>query len=285
MRKCYMSAPLPFVGQKRMFAKEFIKVLEQFKDKAVFVDLFGGSGLLSHITKCKRPDATVVYNDFDGYRERLRAIPQTNVLLADFRRLAAGVSKNKPIRGAARERILERIALAEKEWGYVDYITVSSALMFSMKYAMSLESMRKETLYNNIRKTDYPPCLDYLDGLTVTSCDYKELYGKYKDVHGVVFLVDPPYLSTEVGTYKMYWRLSDYLDVLNVLSDKPFVYFTSNKSSIIKLCEWIGANKALGNPFKDCQRVEFNAHMNYSAKYTDIMLYKSQSDSNCVKSA
>lgn len=46
-----------------MFAREFIKVLEQFKDKTVFVDLFGGSGLLSHITKHQRPDATVVYND------------------------------------------------------------------------------------------------------------------------------------------------------------------------------------------------------------------------------
>lgn len=31
MRKQYMSAPLPFVGQKRMFAKEFIKVLGQFR--------------------------------------------------------------------------------------------------------------------------------------------------------------------------------------------------------------------------------------------------------------
>ncbi len=30
--------------------------------------------------------------------------------------------------------------------------------MFSMKYATSLEAMRKETLYNNIRKTDYSPC-------------------------------------------------------------------------------------------------------------------------------
>ena len=274
MRKMYLSAPLPFVGQKRMFAKEFIKVLEQFKDKTVFVDLFGGSGLLSHITKCKRPDATVVYNDFDGYRERLQAIPQTNALLADFRRLATDVPKDKPIRGAARERILERIEKAEKEWGYVDYITVSSALMFSMKYATSLEAMRKETFYNNIRKTDYPPYPDYLDGLTVTSCDYKELYAKYKNVPSVVFLVDPPYLSTEVGTYKMYWRLSDYLDVLNVLRDKPFVYFTSNKSSIIELCEWLGNNRTLGNPFEDCQKVEFNAHMNYSAKYIDIMLYK-----------
>lgn len=38
MRKMYLSAPLPFVGQKRMFAREFIKVLEQFDDKTVFVD-------------------------------------------------------------------------------------------------------------------------------------------------------------------------------------------------------------------------------------------------------
>lgn len=280
-----MSAPLPFVGQKRMFVKEFIKVLEQFCNKTVFVDLFGGSGLLSHITKCKRPDATVVYNDFDSYRERLQAIPQTNALLADFRRLAVDVPKDKPIMGAARERILERIERAEKEWGYVDYITVSSALMFSMKYVTSLEAMRKETFYNNIRKTDYPLCPDYLDGLTVTSCDYKELYAKYKDVPGVVFLVDPPYLSTEVGTYKMYWRLSDYLDVLNVLRDKPFVYFTSNKSSIIELCEWLGNNRTLGNPFEDCKKVEFNAHMNYSAKYTDIMLYKKQDERPYNKAA
>lgn len=34
-----MAAPLPFVGQKRMFAKEYIKILPQFNDKTVFVDL------------------------------------------------------------------------------------------------------------------------------------------------------------------------------------------------------------------------------------------------------
>ena len=284
MRKLYQSAPLPFVGQKRMFAREFIKVLEQFKDKTVFVDLFGGSGLLSHITRHQRPDATVVYNDYDGYCRRLQAIPQTNALLADLRDIAKDTPRHKPIKGETRERIFERIIREERESGYVDFITLSSSLMFSMKYQLSVDGMRKETLYNNIRTSDYPLCPDYLDGLTVTSCDYKKLYEQYKDVSDVVFLVDPPYLSTEVGTYRMYWRLSDYLDVLNVLRDKPFVYFTSNKSSIIELCEWIGANKTLGNPFKDCQRVEFNAQMNYSAKYTDIMLYKRQSDSNWGKS-
>lgn len=277
MRKMYLSAPLPFMGQKRMFAREYIKVLEGFKDARVFVDLFGGSGLLSHITKCKRPDATVVYNDFDGYRERLANIPRTNSLLADLRGIAKDVPRHKPIKGAARERILERLEREEREWGYVDYITLSSSLMFSMKYKTSLEGMLKETLYNTIRMTDYPLCADYLDGLAVVSCDYRELYERYKDVPGVVFLVDPPYLSTEVGTYKMYWRLADYLDVLNLLKGKPFVYFTSNKSQILELCEWLGKNRTLGNPFEGCGKSEFNAHMNYNAGYTDMMLYNSRS--------
>lgn len=279
MRKQYMSAPLPFVGQKRMFAKEFIKVLGQFKDKTVFVDLFGGSGLLSHITKCQRPDATVVYNDFDGFRKRLEHIPQTNRLIADCRAMVGdSVPHSKPIKGELRERIFQRIEQEERAVGYVDFITISASLMFSMKYKLSVDEMRKEALYNNIRTSDYPLASDYLDGLTVVSCDYKEVYERYKDVPNVVFLVDPPYLSTEVGTYKMYWRLADYLDVLNVLRDKPFVYFTSNKSSILELCDWLGRNRTLGNPFADCEKVEFNQHMNYSASYTDMMLYTKRTD-------
>lgn len=70
MQKKYLSAPLPFMGQKRMFAGEFKRVLKQYPDDTVFVDLFGGSGLLSHIAKREKPDATVVYNDFDNYRKR-----------------------------------------------------------------------------------------------------------------------------------------------------------------------------------------------------------------------
>lgn len=276
MRKMYLSAPLPFQGQKRMLAKEFIKVLKQFPRSTLFVDLFGGSGLLSHITKRVKPDATVVYNDFDNYRQRLTSIPATNVLLSDLRGITEGVPRNKRVTGEIREKILERLEREEKEQGHVDYITLSSSLLFAMKYVLSLEDMKKETLYNNIRRADYPEAKDYLLGITVTHEDYKDVFRRYKDVPGVVFLVDPPYLSTDVGTYKMYWRLADYLDVLNVLKGHSFVYFTSNKSSILELCDWIDQNPAIGNPFKNCQRVEYNAHMNYSSKYTDMMLYNIQ---------
>lgn len=274
MRKQYLSAPLPFVGQKRMFAKKFIKVLEQIPEDTVFVDLFGGSGLLSHITKCRKPGATVIYNDFDNYRKRLENIPNTNALLAELREIVKDVPMHKPIKGDVREKVFECINRAEKEYGYIDFITLSSSIMFSTKYRLSVEEMRKEALYNKIRTTDYPLCLDYLDGLVITSCDYKELFQRYKDVPNVVFLVDPPYLSTDVGTYKMDWRMSDYLDVLTILVEKDFIYFTSDKSSILDLCEWIGRNKSIGNPFEDCRKVEFNAHMSYNAKYTDMMLYK-----------
>lgn len=273
MKKHYLSAPLPFVGQKRMFAREFIKVLEQYPDNTVFVDLFGGSGLLSHITKCQKPNATVIYNDFDNYRFRLENIPRTNALLADLRHIVQGVPKHGCIKGEMRDRVFARLEQEEREHGYIDFITVSSALMFSMKYKLSIPEMKKEALYNNIRQSDYPPASDYLEGITVVSCDYKVLFEQYKGTPGVVFLVDPPYLSTDVGTYNMYWKLADYLDVLTVLSGQSFVYFTSNKSSIIELCEWLGKNRSLGNPFAECRKVEFNATMNYNATYTDMMLY------------
>lgn len=274
MRRQYLSVPLPFQGQKRMFAKEFIKVLKHYPDDAVFVDLFGGSGLLSHITKCQKPDATVVYNDFDNYRHRLENIPRTNALLDKIREVVASVPRQKVLPEKTKEAILSLIEQEEKERGYVDYITLSTSLLFSMKYATNLDGLRKETFYNTVRKCNYDLCLDYLDGLEVVSCDYRELFSRYKDVPNVVFLIDPPYLSTEVGTYIMNWGLSDYLDVLQTLVGTNYIYFTSNKSSIIELCDWMGRNNTIGNPFTGSEKVEFNARMNYNSSYTDIMLFK-----------
>lgn len=96
----------------------------------------------------------------------------------------------------------------------------------------------------------------------------------YKDRGDVVFLVDPPYLSTDVGTYNMYWSLPDYLDVLTILNGHRYVYFTSAKSSIIELCEWMGKNRCIGNPFANSVRKEVNVQMNHNSRYTDIMLCK-----------
>ncbi|MCD8282202.1 MAG: DNA adenine methylase [Prevotella sp.] len=272
----YRTAPLPFMGQKRMFASKFIDVLRKFPATGTFVDLFGGSGLLSHITKRIRPDATVVYNDFDGYRTRLAHIPQTNRLIAALRTMAdeAHVPRAGRIDGELRERMLLRIAGEERACGYVDYLTLSTSLLFSMNYVRDYDALCGEGFYNCIRREDYPVREDYLDGLDVVCYDYRELFKIYADCRDVVFLVDPPYLATEVSTYGISWTTADYLDVLTVLANHSYVYFTSCKSSIIEICEWMGRTPLRGNPFEGAVRTDFEAHVGHTARYTDIMLYK-----------
>lgn len=276
MRKIYSSAPLPFVGQKRMFSKEFRKVLEYYPDDVIIIDLFGGSGLLSHVAHSAKPSAKVVYNDYDGYHNRIENIRHTNILLRDLRLIIRGVPHHKMIPPEIKKEIIKRIS---EEQGFVDYITISSSVLFSMKYVLNIDELKKETLYNNIRLHDYD-AEGYLDGLNVVKMDYRDLFFKYKNEKNVLFLVDPPYLCTDVHTYKMSWGLQDYLDVLTVLRRKSYVYFTSNKSSIIELCDWIGKHQDVGNPFSDARIVKVNANMNYNSKYTDIMLYNNKTEQN-----
>ena len=61
------------------------------------------------------------------------------------------------------ERIIQRLEGEEAD-GFVNYITLSSSLLFSMKYAVSLTALRKESFYNNVKLSDYA-CDGYLDGL------------------------------------------------------------------------------------------------------------------------
>ena len=274
MKKEYQSAPLPFMGQKRMYIKDFKEVLKQFPDDAIYIDLFGGSGLLSHVTKREKPNATVIYNDFDNYRQRLDNIERTNTLLAELREIVKKFPMKEKLPPEIRSKILQRLKEEEKD-RFVDYITLSSSLMFSMKYATSLDEMKKEDFYNKIRQSDYS-AEGYLDGLEIVSCDYKELVVKYLNIQNVVYLIDPPYLSTEVGTYKMYWTLSDYLDVLSILVGTSYIYFTSDKSNLLELCQWLGKNHWVGNPFAEAGQKRMYRTMNYNSAYTDIMLYKSK---------
>lgn len=51
----YTTAPLPFQGQKRNFIKQFKEALKAYPKDAIYIDLFGGSGLLSHTVKTTYP--------------------------------------------------------------------------------------------------------------------------------------------------------------------------------------------------------------------------------------
>lgn len=280
--KNYNQAPLPFQGQKRRFLKDFKIALNEFSAHATYVDLFGGSGLLSHTVKQQYPNSTVVYNDYDSYTQRIANIPQTNNLIADIRKMVIDVEDNKGVPPEVKEKIINRV---NKEKGFVDYITLSASLLFSGKYATSFKDFGKQTFYNRVIQNPYNAD-GYLQGVSVVKMDYKDLFRHYAKHANVVFLIDPPYLSTDCSSYgsDKYWKLVDYLDVMDTLTSGNYFYFTSNKSSVVELCEWI-ANKTGGiNPFAGASTKTVGGTVNYTATYTDIMLYKhTQSSTNDFK--
>ncbi|MDH1881191.1 MULTISPECIES: DNA adenine methylase [unclassified Empedobacter] len=275
--KNYTQSPLPFQGQKRKFLSHIKEVLVNSSDNATYVDLFGGSGILSHTVKQLKPNAKVIYNDYDDFSKRLTAVAQTNVLLDKIRAITNGLPKDKLIPEPYKLKLLELIKDEECRLGYVDYITLSSSLLFSAKYVTNYNDLAKQTFYNNVRQSNYVTD-DYLNGVEIVHQDYKDLFDHYKDLKDVVFLVDPPYLSTDCSTYNSnnYWKLKDYLNVLDVLVNTNYLYFTSNKSQIVELCQWMEDRTSIAevNPFSGSTTVCINTTLNHSAKYTDMMLYK-----------
>lgn len=270
----FNQAPLPFQGQKRRFLKQFKEALKPIENKKqlIFVDLFGGSGLLSHTVKQLMPSATVVWNDYDNYQNRLNNVASTNALLADLRILLSPCQEDKKVPEDIKRQILIRL---QEEKGFVDYVTLSVSLLFSGKYSTSYEDFAKQTFYNRIKKTGY--IVDnYLVGVQRVSVDYNVLFSQYKDMPNIIFLIDPPYLSTDCSSYNSdsYWKLGDYLNVLTTLQKSKYFYFTSNKSQVIELCQWMSTHSNFQNPFKDCHYQTTAGSVNYASTYTDVMLYK-----------
>lgn len=270
--KTFSQAPLPFQGQKRKFLKDFKSALNQFSSTATYVDLFGGSGFLSHTVKQHLPNAKVIYNDFDGYSYRLENVEKTNEIISDIREIVKDLPDTGRITGEYRDQIIQRI---NQEKGFVDCITLSSSLLFSMNYVTETHEFEKQTLYNNLKQTNY--FVDgYLEGVHRVKKDYRDLFAEFRGQKNVVFLLDPPYLSTDVSSYnkKDYWKLADYLNVLKCIEDSEYFYFTSNKSQIIELCEWMEINGYCKNPFDGSVTITKGTQLNKNSRYTDIMIYK-----------
>lgn len=272
MMKRHSKAPLPFQGQKKNWIKQLEQVAKEVKPGAVFVDVFGGSGLVSHVLKRSRPDCEVVYNDFDGYSERLARVAETNALLAEIRGYVTDVPKEKRITGEPREKVLQAVERAEAG-GWVDWITVSANVLFSVNYVFSSEEMRKEAMYNNV-SSGYDAA-GYLDGLTVVRKDWRELVAEYGGREDVVLVMDPPYMMTDMSAYRCgrYWGIGACLDVVEACCQGSYVYFTSSRSGITDVCQWMERTGCGKDPFAGARKLVHQVR-GKCVNYDDIMLVK-----------
>lgn len=256
--KLYKKAPLPFQGQKRNFINELCELVRPYNDKnVIFVDAFGGSGLVSNTIKYACPNARVVWNDFDNYKQRLDNCEQTNEILKRFEFLNT-YKKNEKISDEHKEKILKICKECEAKGVFVDYITIGASVLFSGSYARNYDELAKSSFYNKISEfarqynTD-----DYLNGVERVRCDAFSLIDNYKDNSNAILVLDPPYLQTDTGGYNMSksWTLAEFLRLIDVLKEHHnFIFFSSEKSQALEFFNW--ANKYANNAFSNLKIIK-----------------------------
>lgn len=235
-------APLPFLGQKRNQIKNIREVLKLFDDNATYVDVFGGSGLLSQIISEEKPYANVIWNDFDNYKERLDGISDTNELLEQIYAIFGHLKHSEKLDEILKSEILQTI---ENFKGYKDFITLSSHLLFSGSYVFSFEELKKQNFYKskNTKRPKYS-LNEYLSGVKrVSMCGF-ELLDRYNLDNDVVLVLDPPYLQTLQSGYKNYFNLADFLRLCEYLKTHKMILFGSHRSDLLPFLEF--GRKKLG---------------------------------------
>ena len=277
-KKTFKQAPLPFIGQKRMFLKHVEIVLNKHIDGEgegwTIVDVFGGSGLLSHTAKQLKPKATVIYNDFDGYAERLNHIDDINRLRQIiFNYLHGIIPKNGRLSKEIKEEIINKINDFK---GYKDLNCLASWLLFSGQQVGSVEALFVKDFWNCVRQSDYPTAEGYLDGIEVISESFHKLIPRYQNQEKVLLLLDPPYLCTRQESYKQatYFDLIDFLRLIN-LTKPPYIFFSSTKSEFIRYLDYIQESKTDNwESFDGYERIVVKASASKDGIYEDNMIYK-----------
>jgi len=276
MQKYHSTAPLPFVGQKRYFIKHFTKVLSQIPADGkhwTIVDVFGGSGLLAHVAKRIKPQARVIYNDYDNYSDRLRHIPDYNCLREQIAQIVGGIPKGSRLDPERTRSVQQTITNFQ---GHIDVRVLSSWLLFSAKQANSLEQLLGFEFYNKVRQSPYSIAADYLDGLEITRQDYNLLMAEHQHNPNTLLVLDPPYVSTAQGAYAAdkYFNMVSFLRMIQYMRP-PFILFSSTRSEALDYFQFLQeCEPDKYRRFSGYNIVSLDAKMGKGIEYQDNMIYK-----------
>lgn len=238
--------PLSFQGNKKLWRTEIIELINEIKasdDSVVYVDLFGGSGIISHWIKHLKPNSVVIYNDYDNYTERLNKIDETNEIIEGLREITQGTKKDEKLSEELKNEIIELIESYNKP----DLLTIESLILFNKCRCSNktIEELKKSNFYNRITKNKISVDInEYLNGLIIEHKDWEKLYNEVKDKYKdkkIFYILDPPYIYTDKTGYDNqahYWKLKDSLKIIRLLRDEKYwLYFNSDKSGFDDIIE------------------------------------------------
>lgn len=267
----YNKPPLTFMGNKKNMLKHIKRVLQDMQgdgyinDETIFLDVFGGSGLISHNIKQWYPKNRVIWNDYDNYQKRLDGISDTEILRAKIYEVFGINNSKEKATQEQKQEILDFIQDFESKGHYIDYISLSAYLLFCGNYVYSLESLSKRDFYNRVALGSLCEAKGYLQCVERVQQDFKDLLDSYSHIQNKLLILDPPYLQTQVGNYKDCFRLGQFFELIQRVR-KPYIFFGSENSDIIESFEYFKAyNEELEGYTYD------NAYLHIGGK--DYILY------------
>lgn len=259
------------MGNKRNMLKHIKQVLNTMRadgeidGESIFIDVFGGSGLVAHNIKQWYPRNQVLWNDYDNYQKRLDHIAQTESLRAWIYEKVRDSEYKKALTKDIKQEILAHIHALETQGEYIDYTTISSYLLFSGNYARDFIELSKCPFYNCISVTRLS-AKGYLDGVERVSLDFIDLLDSYKSYKNKCLILDPPYLQTQVGNYKDHFSLGQFFRLIERVQ-RPYIFFGSDRSDIIEVFEY------LKRYHKELETYTFNSAYLLGGNNTDYIIY------------
>ncbi len=265
--------PLPFIGNKSFGRKKFLEFLYQIPDgdDMIFIDLFGGSFYISYMIHKVFPNAKIICNDFDNYMERIQNIDKTNIFIDKVKEILKDAEKGKRVSDEVKAKIDE---LINNETDYIDFITLSASLLYSSQYTTDKEEFQKRVYWNHPVKFHYNEDIsDYIAGIEFVKKDWGELFEEYIETENAIFIADPPYPKTNNFAYEnKKWELADTLQTLEILKMPYFAYYTSSKTGLIDIIEYM---KEQGIPISNYETFVYKRAQisNVTKENQEVILY------------
>lgn len=200
--RAYREPPLAFSGNKKYWAAELADEAALLPPGAVVWDCFGGSGVCARCIKDARSDVRVIWNDFDGYSDRLRHICESEELRKELLRLVGARCDSvwrPPLTPETADKVRALCLQYRKRYGFFDGMLVSRWTSIGAPKPFFNPDKPPTRLYGSIPSSplNISASLAWLDGLEVVRRDIASLPVGPNDF----IILDPPYVETSCDEY------------------------------------------------------------------------------------
>lgn len=201
--------PIAFAGHKGAWVDYIMQKAKGLPEGAKVIDAFGGSGMCARAVIEARPDLQVVWNDFDGYLERLDHAPETEMLRQTLQSICGerkhvrpkypGNYGMDPLPPAQKAAVLNALEMHKFAFGYVDDLTVMNFLYSGPRKPKALDLNHAWVNKISVSPVKVKLALEHAEILRPANMRFDILAHTPEAAY---YIIDPPYEKTDNSSYR-----------------------------------------------------------------------------------